>query len=1127
MVTVSTSFLVLAVELDSGTLFLAGRGGSLGRDELTPAVLSFGSADKDGASLTVEAQALPDYVHPSRNELRSYWTNRAAMLLECDAGMGSVYDGRPMFDGVIAAEPPEQDGVLSLNLIPYRAKIVQLPGYGVVDAATYPTAPADSQGAHKPLIFGTVDDCPLIPVALPESTTLSVAASAPDAQLEVADATRFAASGSVVVDGHTYTYSAKSGNILLGVAVAGDHRAGTMVAQSGSAVYLAAGHALTALDTLRASGVLLQGATVDLAAATATFASLPAVAVAGSRSNIALQFDALGTGNTALNGSNAIRYATVQAAANATALPANVTASTDPLTSVILFARPAERIVRGIYTVAFTVSIGAQIGWARVRIGGDVVWQMEAPASVIYNYSPATVLLDDDTDVLPLVVEVEDGGSADQVSVTVTSASRVVYTGNLDDANYATLRQPSNNLFRADQLTANPDLGIVKKAQLVVRWFAGKSGMGVPTVKFGGRTLGVLAQTQLADAALAQNIAVDVVSQGVATLPQQSISTVVSGGTASLSHATLAQQQIVYCVLAPFADGTTFRGFSKVPTLTGWDVSLGNITAKITVRTTTGAAPNNLFMWANIRRANGTTIHQVNINTVGAWSNVATNMYEASLTIAELPDSVYWEETFKSSTTDAMVSMAFSYNARITNGAVSQINTPASGYSNPITAQNLGHSGTAVGVTGGNINFTVPAPPRVVDTVFDLAGYTEWAQFTGKQVEIGYAGGAGVDLCVVQAYLSIEYDAVTYAAVGGAGAPLTATVGGLAGNPAEVLAWLVQASGATQRVDGAARARLAAWCAANSYSVARRIAEPTDALQLLTFAAEQASAVLCDTPDGMRMLRWFDLAETATVIDPLDLLGPAAIGWAERAENEITLNYRAAYSGNASAALPGGSPGGFGRTLVADAGNNPYCRKSLAALAGEVRAITLDGGWIRDDLSAARYLTDTARRHAIPHRLLTLQLPFSYAGLTVGALIEYDGIEARITALADDNGWLDLTAGFAKPAGLYYALLTTAVADDGTGGVECSGGAYARVNLPPLDVNYAAPAAGNGVTSNAVAVTFPSPTANWGAVSDMAIYDSNVGGNLVAHATFPSVRNVNNGDLAPSIGAGAYTLTVA
>lgn len=132
-----------------------------------------------------------------------------------------------------------------------------------------------------------------------------------------------------------------------------------------------------------------------------------------------------------------------------------------------------------------------------------------------------------------------------------------------------------------------------------------------------------------------------------------------------------------------------------------------------------------------------------------------------------------------------------------------------------------------------------------------------------------------------------------------------------------------------------------------------------------------------------------------------------------------------------------------------------------------------------------------------------------------------DWLEAQLVNL------LFRTAAFAKPAGLYYGLLTTAVADDGTGGVECSGGSYARVNLPPLDANYAAPTAGNGVTSNVGVINFPSPTAAWGAVAAMAIYDANVAGNLVSHAIFPATKNVNSGDLAPSITPGAYTWTVA
>lgn len=1019
----NTSFLVLAVELDSGTLFLADRSGAVGTDALLPAVLSFGQASVGGAALTLEAQALPDYVYPSSpfatsgasGQAGEYWTNRAAMLLEVEPGAGSVYDGRTVFDGVFAAEPSEQAGVLTLNLIPHRNKVVTLPGYGVIDAAAYPSAPAASQGAHKPLVFGTVEDCPLIPVALPESTTLSVAASAGDAQLEVADATLLAATGSVVVDGHTYTYTAKSGNILLGVAVLGDHRVGTMVAQAGSAVFLAAGHALASLGNIKAGKTILQGATVDLAAATVTFATLPGLPVSAQRNNVSLQFDAVGAGNTALNAENAIRFAAAQASANATALPGAVRADTDPQVSVISFARPSGRIVRGVYTVGFTVAVGAQIGWARVKIGGDVVWQMEAPASVIYNYAPATILLDTDVDVLPVAVEVEQGGSTDQVSVTIGSASRVVYTGNLDDANYATLRQASNNTFRADQLTANPDLGTIISARLVVRWFAAKSGMGVPTVNFSSRQLGVLAQTQLANNSLSQNISVDVTSQGIASLPQQNISTTVGGGTASLSHASIAQRQTVNAAFGPvILFGGTWhrqRGFALSPKLTGW--TSGAITVYCMMRGPSGAQPNDDggITHADLRRSDGTIIAVLSGPNL-TWTNVATEMWQGSMFIYEEPASIFFEQVDYGSpdSANSIISVSFVYNAQLTNGAITQNNTAASGSSAPISAQSLGHSGTAVGVTGGNISFTVPAPPRVINTVFDLAEYTDWAQFTGKQIEINYAGGTGVDLCVVQVYLSVEYDAITYAAVGGSGAPLAATVTGLSGNPADVLAWLLQASGNRQHVEASARARLAAWCQANSVAFARRIAEPTDALSLLSFAADQICAVLCDTPDGMRMLRWFDLAEAAAVIDPADLLSAARIGWADRAENAITLNYRADYAGNLSAARTGGSPGSFSRTRVASSTTDSNCRMGLANAGGETRAITLDGGWLRTDASATIYLAAYARRHARPRKVLALQLPFTYAGLTVGTLTEYDGITARITALNDDNGWLDISA---------------------------------------------------------------------------------------------------------------------
>src|SRR4051812_27504148 len=89
------------------------------------------------------------------------------------------------------------------------------------------------------------------------------------------------------------------------------------------------------------------------------------------------------------------------------------------------------------------------------------------------------------------------------------------------------------------------------------------------------------------------------------------------------------------------------------------------------------------------------------------------------------------------------------------------------------------------------------------------------------------------------------------------------------------------------------------------------------------------------------------------------------------------------------------------------------------------------------------------------------------------------------------------TRAFAKPAALWVALFTAAPSDVG-GGTEVAGGGYGRVNLPPLDTNWAATQGGvsgnssgtGGQTSNAVAITYPAPSANWGTITHFAIFDA-------------------------------------
>jgi len=126
------------------------------------------------------------------------------------------------------------------------------------------------------------------------------------------------------------------------------------------------------------------------------------------------------------------------------------------------------------------------------------------------------------------------------------------------------------------------------------------------------------------------------------------------------------------------------------------------------------------------------------------------------------------------------------------------------------------------------------------------------------------------------------------------------------------------------------------------------------------------------------------------------------------------------------------------------------------------------------------------------------------------------------------------TGTFAKPAGLYVALFTAAPSDLG-GGTEVAGGGYARVNLAPVDTNWKATQGGTsgassgtgGVTSNAVAITFPAPSAPWGTVTHFAIFDAASGGNLLIWDALTASRSILGGDPAPSFAVDALTITVS
>lgn len=98
------------------------------------------------------------------------------------------------------------------------------------------------------------------------------------------------------------------------------------------------------------------------------------------------------------------------------------------------------------------------------------------------------------------------------------------------------------------------------------------------------------------------------------------------------------------------------------------------------------------------------------------------------------------------------------------------------------------------------------------------------------------------------------------------------------------------------------------------------------------------------------------------------------------------------------------------------------------------------------------------------------------------------------------------------------ALFTTLPVEDATGGVEVSGGSYARQT-----VTFSAPVANS--VSNAGAVTFPQATAPWGTIVGIGLYeDVGAGGNLLYFGSLATNKVVDTGDQL-SFAAGALTVS--
>ena len=114
-----------------------------------------------------------------------------------------------------------------------------------------------------------------------------------------------------------------------------------------------------------------------------------------------------------------------------------------------------------------------------------------------------------------------------------------------------------------------------------------------------------------------------------------------------------------------------------------------------------------------------------------------------------------------------------------------------------------------------------------------------------------------------------------------------------------------------------------------------------------------------------------------------------------------------------------------------------------------------------------------------------------------------------------------------SPASWFIALLTAAHGEDSAGGTEVStsGTTYARIAVARGAGFTRASSSDIRTVENAATITFGVPSANWGQVTHVGLYDAITSGNLIIEAQLQFPKTINNGDPAPKFNAGELKFT--
>lgn len=129
-----------------------------------------------------------------------------------------------------------------------------------------------------------------------------------------------------------------------------------------------------------------------------------------------------------------------------------------------------------------------------------------------------------------------------------------------------------------------------------------------------------------------------------------------------------------------------------------------------------------------------------------------------------------------------------------------------------------------------------------------------------------------------------------------------------------------------------------------------------------------------------------------------------------------------------------------------------------------------------------------------------------------------------------ENEVLDQVFGasdYAEPATQYIGLSKADPTDDASGLDEPSGGSYARVTVDNDKTTWST--ASGGALANAITITFPQATGDWGTCTHFAIWNhasDTAAANLIAHGALGTSKAVDTGDTA-RFAIGELDITLA